>query len=367
MTSVRLRPNHQAPGRRARVVRLGSARGLRLGAAALTLVVALSQSAGAQAADDSTFSELDRARATELYHEGTVLMSRQHYAEAAQRFQRSLELLHGRGTLLNLAICREHLGQLVTAWREFEVVRRQAEQAQDTARYEAAREHLAWLEPQLSFISITFSERVPPGVQVELDGLRLREFGALQPVLAGRHRLNVTAEGKLPWTLEVVIARAGERALVSVPPLTDVPAAQPAEAAPSGATPPLPHLRRHTAIAAPKPSERHDLAPIYIAGTATAVFASGALISSILYYQRRAEYYDRASASPAEERSRLNSAVQMDWINRVFVTGAAVGAGVTGYLVYRAIAAQRPSSTAAVWGAPWVSNSGAGVAATGRF
>lgn len=330
----------------------------------LALLLGLAGNALAQTTDEPTFADLDRERAIQLYHQGTALLSRQSYAEAAQRFQRSLELLHGRGTLLNLAICHEHLGDFVTAWREFEMVRRQAEQANDAARYDAAREHLAWLEPQLSFISLTFSESTPREMRVELDGRRWLDSSAVQPLALGRHRISVVIEGKVPWSTEVVINRAGERSVVSVPPLEDLPAAKAGPSRPAAPRRPLP---RQALIAPPAPTEEGDLSPVYIAGTATGVFAVGAVVSSILYYQRKAEYEAGTSTSPREERARFDSAVQMDWVNRVFVAGTAVGAGVTGYLVYRAVVAKRRSAPASAWGAPWVSGSGAGVHAAVRF
>lgn len=333
------------------------------------LLIGFSRDALAQPSPEEASPDSNRERAVELYREGTRLLNARKYSEAAAQFEQSLALLQGRGTLLNLAICHENLGDLATAWREFEAVRRDAEQANDAARYDAAREHLDWIEPQLSFLTVTPAGVTPPGLIVELNGVPGVELDVMQPVPPGRHRVRATAPGKAEWTADVVVTRAGERTHVTVPTLEDLQPPKPAEVSASpahSAQPPVPTRVKvsHTRPSAP------DLSPIYIAGAATAVLASGSVLSSVLYYERRNEYHRATSradkVSDEEVHARRSSAVQMDWINRVLITGTAVGAGVTGYFVYRALTTKHSAPTTA-WVTPWVSPSSAGVQGALRF
>ncbi|HYP88445.1 MAG TPA: hypothetical protein VEQ59_09830, partial [Polyangiaceae bacterium] len=88
-----------------------SSRAYRAAPIALILVFGAQTQAHAESKEPATneSASANQARAEELYKEGAELLSAGRYWEAEARFQESLKLLKGRGTLLNLALCHENL------------------------------------------------------------------------------------------------------------------------------------------------------------------------------------------------------------------------------------------------------------------
>jgi tetratricopeptide (TPR) repeat protein len=307
----------------------------------------------------------DRQRALELYDEGALLLGAGRYWEAELRFQESFKLLKGRGTLLNLAICHENLGKLASAWRELKALEEQASAAGDSARLETAREHLAWIEPQLSYLNVNLSpESQLPGLQVELDGEPLSKFGVLFPIDPGRHQLRASAPGKKAWSFELAFQNGNQRQNVTIPSLEEedlvpaVPRLPPAKAVPVAQHPPA-------------PLPKADYSGVYIAGAATVTLTVGAVVSAFLYYDRRTEYHDAVShpesVSEAEQSARRDAAERMAWINGSLIVGASVGAAVTGVLWYRAWHAVPAAAGKGAWVAPFFVGSGAGLSAGASF
>jgi hypothetical protein len=58
----------------------------------------------------------DRAGAEALFEAGREALDKGDYEVACQRFEESNRLESAAGTILNLANCREQLGQLASAW-----------------------------------------------------------------------------------------------------------------------------------------------------------------------------------------------------------------------------------------------------------
>jgi len=309
----------------------------------------------------------NRQRAEDLYKEGASLLSAGRYAEAEARFQESFSLLRGRGTLLNLAICHENLGRFASARDELKTLEEQALAAGDTTRLQAAREHLAWIEPQLSYLEVTLStEAQVPGLLVELDGKPVLTFGVMFPVDAGRRQLRARAPGKKDFSVELSIQNGNQRQSVIIPSLAD--------AAAVAAQPPA-HAPPKAAVAVVKPPsepvQKASYTGVYVAGAATLTLTVGAVVSAFLYYDRRAAYHDAISnpdsVSEAELSARRDSAEQMAWINGSLVVAAGVGALVTGIWWYRTSRANTVRVADGAWVAPMVVGSGAGLRAGASF
>ena len=302
----------------------------------------------------------DRKRAEQLYREGVELLGAGNYSEAEARFATSYQLLQGRGTLLNLAICHEDLGKFASAWREFNLVYEEALRAGDTPREEAAREHLTWLAPQLSYLNVVLSDAAKRAqVRIELDGTALSSTRGLIPVDPGEHQLRVSAPGKQPWATQVSIEAHAPPKSVLVPALADELAVT------SKPEPEVPHAR---APLTPPVVPRPDFSGAYIAGSATITLGVGAVLSSFLYYDRRSSYFDSVTEqlNPDEQRSRHDSAQRMAWINGSLIVGASAGALITGILWYRARDKASPH-TASAWVAPLLLGSSSGLQAGLRF
>ena len=320
-----------------------------------SLVISLGMTTTARA-NEST----DRARAAELYASGSRLLASGNYAAAEPYFRESLLYLRGRGTLLNLAICHENMGRFALSHQEFQEVLDSSMSAGDAARADAAREHLAWLAPQLSWLLLAPSARGAQELSVRLDGVGLADWAQRVPLDPGRHVLEVNAPSKRAYRRELHVEPGARREFhISLPELPALPtpertknvSAPPAQAFPQ---------RVHTAS---------GWTPIYVAGSATLVFAAGAVASAFVYYDRY-DSYEAARKAPEsvshdELTARHASARTMAWVNGAAIVGAGIGLGVTSYFVYRKYA--RPKPSAAVRVTPWFAPSGAGLFANASF
>jgi hypothetical protein len=171
------------------------------------------------------------------------------YATACPNLAESQRLDPSPGTLLNLAICEERLGNLATAWAKYQ-------ELVDTipkgdSRVAIARKVIADLEPKLPRLRITIAG-TPANSTVTLDGVELRaaSLGTYIPIDPGAHVVTVSTPGRetseKPIRIEVaermdVELSAGES--------SPVPSAAPQKAYES---PPTPDIARR-----PSPPPRH--------------------------------------------------------------------------------------------------------------
>src|SRR5262252_6626857 len=110
------------------------------------------------------------AQAEVLFRQGRDLLAAGKIAEACSTFEESQKLEPAVTTLLNLAGCRERLGQLATAWGMFLDAARQTRSAADAASqqlHDVAQARAQKLEPRVSRLTIS----VPQNSQV--DGLEI--------------------------------------------------------------------------------------------------------------------------------------------------------------------------------------------------
>jgi serine/threonine-protein kinase len=188
-------------------------------AAAAAALVAAARPARAQSAE-----------ADVLFREGKKLLKAGKIAEACEKLDASERLESSVGTLLNLADCRERNRQLATAWATFRKAAVAARKTRDGKREKEAHRREKLLGPRLSYLGVN----VPEASRV--DGLAIARNGAeldralwnqSVPVDAGDYELVASADGFLPWTEHVRIAREAQRAEVDVPALSPRPAPPP--------------------------------------------------------------------------------------------------------------------------------------------
>ena len=177
-----------------------------------------------------------------LFYEGIDLLDQGKTAEACDRFDASLRLRRRGGTLLNLALCREALGQLVTALPLFEEALDHATAAGRTDREEIARRHIADLRAKLAWITLRFA----PGAEV--PGLAITCNGAPVPpdqwqspiaIMPGTLVVAAAAPGKVRFEQSPTLVSAGDERSVEIPVLPPAPVPAP-EIAPPRAPPPRP-------------------------------------------------------------------------------------------------------------------------------
>lgn len=171
----------------------------------------------ASAADKPPSTEM---RADLLFKSGAKKFDGGDLAGACADFAESLRLGPKLGTLLNLALCHEQTGKLVTAWNEFTHGAAWAAQNGQRDRVDFAREHVRALEPKLPRVVL----QLPVGqaiASLELDGEPLPEPRWYLPLYldAGQHELAVHAPGheRTPVAFRVNAAPGDQLVTVPVP------------------------------------------------------------------------------------------------------------------------------------------------------
>lgn len=165
-----------------------SVRAATLGALALLFLALASRPA--LAADPAP-----AATAEALFREGRARMARGDTRGAATLFLESQRLQPAAGTLLNLAIAEEKLGQRVAAWGHARAALDQLP-ALDP-RHAIARSTFESLDAVVPRLTILARAPLPASARVELDGLTLGPgtLGVPLPVEPGTHELRVVADG----------------------------------------------------------------------------------------------------------------------------------------------------------------------------
>ena len=195
----------------------------RAGGIALMGLSALSfgGAAGAQPGKKPAAATLD-PKALELFNEGKALMESQDYAAASSKFEESLRVQRGIGTLYKLGECQEKLGKTASAWSTFSDVAAAADEAGQPDRARAAREKVQALGPKLSKLRIVvLAEADAPDLDVQKDGISVSRviWGKEVPIDPGEHTVTATAPGRSPWTKTLDIKGPAEALTVEVPAL----------------------------------------------------------------------------------------------------------------------------------------------------
>lgn len=171
----------------------------------------------------------DRAIARSLFEQGRELMNGKRYAEACPKFEESQRLQPAGGTLLNLAVCHEHIGRTASAWTAFNDVATLSRQENKSEREQFARERVAALTPKLSRLTVTIppqaSDRAGLVVKVDSAVLGKAAWGSALPIDPGDHLVEVSAPRMKTWSTKVSVRPDAHHASVVVPALAEEPPA----------------------------------------------------------------------------------------------------------------------------------------------
>jgi len=117
---------------------------------------------------------------------------------ACARFRESYRLERAAGTLLNIAVCEEALGELASALQHYREV--MAELPASDKRIAFLRARVEALAPRLPLLTVRLAKTTPQDALVEIDALALSaaSFDVPMPWNPGDHELRVTAEGHVP-------------------------------------------------------------------------------------------------------------------------------------------------------------------------
>lgn len=206
-----------------------------LAAFALASVIASSRAAHAQT--------IDPAQAATLFETGREALARRDYDRACAAFAESLKLDVKTGTLLNLADCEEHRGELSHAFAHWQ-------QAVDRARA-AGDDRLAFLQRRRSELdaripklTLRLTDDAPAGATVRRDGIEQgpASLGEEIPVDSGRHVVEAVAPGYASRRYEIDLAE-GMHGSLAVAPGAGLPGSRPLPDSPTLARSPSPTPR----------------------------------------------------------------------------------------------------------------------------
>jgi hypothetical protein len=169
------------------------------------------------------------AQAEVLFRQGRSLMTAGKVAEACTAFDESQKLEPAVTTLLNLAACREKLGQVATAWGLFLDAVRQTRSAGDAATqqlHDIAEARARKLEPRVSKLTINVPQRS------QVDGLEIMRgaepvnaglWNRALPIDGGTYTITARAPGASHWSTEVTVAPERDTKTIEIPDLRNLP------------------------------------------------------------------------------------------------------------------------------------------------
>lgn len=273
------------------------------------------------------------AQAEVLFREGRDLMAAGKTAEACTAFEQSQKLEPTISTLMNLAGCREKLGQLATAWGLFLEAERQTRSATATAGrqlHDVAQSRAKKLETRVSKLAINVPEKSSfDGLEVTRNEDRVNPamWNRALPVDGGTYIITARAPGSNDWSTKVTVSNEGDIKTVEIPDLRHLPrdfepATQPKPTTPPTASLTLPAQGERDAGSVEQPSGRRSKAvPVAISGVAVAML--GGAIGLSLWANST---YDDAKAEMTDQ-SRRDSLYDSANTRRYFALGLG-GAGV---------------------------------------
>jgi len=161
----------------------------------------------------------DGTEADRLFEEGRALAKGGHYAEACDRFAKSLAIERTIGTELNLADCHQQLGHLREAWGMFIAAQADAQADGDAKRATFARERATALEPKMTTMVVRVAQPALPGLVLTIAGrttppaLEIHEHAD-----PGEIDVIATAPG-VPTVKRTATGAAGATVVVEIPAL----------------------------------------------------------------------------------------------------------------------------------------------------
>jgi hypothetical protein len=302
------------------------------GVAVLALCVALGMTTPAQAED--------RATAEALFQAGREAMDARDYKTACDRFEESHRLEPTAGALLNLANCRDKLGELATAWQRFQEAIEKLPAGD--SRLAVAKERSKALEPRIPKLVLLMSG-APDGLTVLRDGVELGK-GSLNlplPVNPGVHQVIVRVPGRKDWQSSVELKESERRELalaLGEPLPTTAPDASESRPSPVAEAP---------AAQPEKPADRSTgsgqrtlgfaIGGLGLAGLATSLITGAMVISrkSTVERECNGNLCTQAGLDAADSGKTLSTVSTI-----AFAVGAA-GVGVGTYLILSASDEQR--------------------------
>jgi hypothetical protein len=306
------------------------------------------------------------AQAEVLFREGRELMVAGKIAEACAAFEQSQKLEPAVTTLINLAACREKLGQLATAWGLFLEAERQTRSAGDKATeqlHKVALDRAAKLEPRVPKLTISVPDKSKiDGLEIlrEKESIPVVMWNRALPVDGGTYTITARAPGANDWSTSVTLAAEADTKTVDIPDLRNLKRElESSPTAPSAIAQPAKQ---------PQPEESAgrggSFVPIAV-GAGAVVLLGGALGFSLWGDST----YDDAKAEMADQARRdslYDSANRKRYVAEGLAVAGVGCAGVAVWLYLRQRGARAETTTART-GQLMLAPSASGVGVVGRF
>ncbi|MDC3962509.1 PEGA domain-containing protein [Polyangium jinanense] len=219
-------------------------------------------------------SPADVAAARDLFRDGAKLAQEGRWAEARERYMRSLALKRAPLTLYSLGVANREIGRLVEALESFRafLVEADLQNAANKPYEQPARDAIIALEKRVGRLDIRIAPAAPPALSVRVDGAEVPQaaLGVPRIVDPGEHTIVVRAQGYREATTKAKVGEGEQTAvtvtLVRIAPKGPGPGPGPVKP-PGGGTPP---------IVPEKP-----VAPIFLLAGGAVAFASGLTVGLI--------------------------------------------------------------------------------------
>jgi hypothetical protein len=274
-----------------------------------------------------------------LFFTARGLMDAGRYSEACGKLAESYRLDPAPGTLLNLAVCNEKIGKTASAWGEFRDALSEARRMNRPDREKLATEHIAELEPELSYLAIKVPAAVRGirGLEITRNGIPLQSaaWDTDLPVDPGDVEIIEKAPLYKPKTVHVKVAVMQHASTTAVP----------LELAPIE-RPPLPFWT----------AKRTWGAGIALTGLA---IAGGAAAFGVLALNDKKKSDNNCPTGPFGLQCNqtgvdaMNRANTEAWVSNFGIGLAAAGVIVGSYLFFSGGAQEQPPTTIGSTGLRW--------------
>jgi hypothetical protein len=301
-----------------------------------------------------------------LFRAGRAASQQGDVAIACEKFHESYRLDPATGTLLNIAICEDALGQLSAAWEHFQQVLHELPEGEE--RVAIVNEHLRDLDPRLPRLIVQLAAAAPADTRVLLGAVELRaaSFNVPLPLDPGEYTLQVEAHGRQPRSFALRLQQA-DRVTVQVEPgelLTPAPTASP-DPAPKAAPVVAQNPAAHPAPPAAKvpPPDRTLSYALFITGGASLLTGG---VTGLLALNRAAVVHDECISATKVCSPKGDSAAKA--FQPLFVvTLVAFGAAAVSTAVALALMLTEPAAQSSVSLTPVFAPGHASLLVSGRF
>ncbi len=183
----------------------------------------------------------EKTQAEALFQEGRALAQAGRCDQAVTKLEASDRLESTPGTLLNLATCYETLGRSASAWVTYRRAASLSRARGQKDREAAARERVAALEPDLSYVKVVVTDPASD-LEIAIDGRRIEPavYGSAFPVDPGQRTLVASRPGHAPWRRSILVPERKGALEIAIPALAPIATQPSAPAAPPPTRPSAP-------------------------------------------------------------------------------------------------------------------------------